>query len=216
MRIAHDFRILALLVLGALVAGCANQANQNPPPPPLLGLAASRCAAAPNLADARTLVYAPKKAKNNATAEITGASPCFKDAVGASLYVAYKLPFSPTSYVVRVTSEPEGDTLLALRVLLYGSNGTLKREFSGKQIVFRGGALSVIFRSHDDERCLVVASDPAVVGHRDSRVHETTRASMVAMVNAVLMLYTGMDVVAKDVYADNGRVIVSLGRLAAK
>ncbi len=213
MRTAFGIRSLATLVLIGCAAGCA---SQKAGPPPLLDLTASHCGSAPELTGAAELVYDPKKDENEATAEITSASPCFKDTAGSSLYSAYELPSSPTSYLVRVTSEPEGETLLALRVLLYGSDGSLKREFSGKQIVFRGSALSTIFRSHDDERYLVVASDPAAVGHTDSRLREATQANMAAAYPVYFSYYTGSDVVVKNILSHNGRVIVSLEPLATK
>lgn len=213
MRTAPGIRSLAMLAVIAFVAGCA---NQKAAPPPLLDLTAARCASAPGLTGAPKLAYDPKKDENKKTAEITGASPCFKDAAGSSLYAAFELPSSPTPYLVRVTSEPEGNTLLALRVLLYGAGGSLKREFSGNQIVFRGSALSVIFRSHDDERYLVVASDPAAVGRADFRVQEVTEASLAAVGTGYMIVHTGGDMDEKDILSFNGRVIVSLEPLAAK
>lgn len=203
---------VTLILIGSL-AGCA---TQRAAPPPLLRLNAARCDAAPTLTAARKIAYDPKKRENETTVEITGTSPCFSDAAGSSLYAAYALPSPPAAYIVRVDSEPEGKTLLAPRVLLYGSDATLKREFSGKQIVFRGGDLSVIFRSHEDERYLVVASDPAVVGHDISRVRDATHTAMAPVYPYYFYIYTGTDVTVKNTLSDNGRVSISLEPLASK
>ncbi|MGH8288022.1 MAG: hypothetical protein ACREV7_03215 [Steroidobacteraceae bacterium] len=142
MRVALGARSLAALILMAGVTGCATQKAD---PPPLLDLSAFNCGQAPVLAGAPTLVYDPQRHKSQTTADVTAASSCFKDSVGSSLYLAYELPSVPTSYLVRVDSEPEGATLMALRVLLYGSDGSLKRAFSRKQIVFHGHAESGIW-----------------------------------------------------------------------
>lgn len=214
MRIAFGARGPAALVLVGLAAGCANQPAG---PPPLLDLTAVHCGPAPDLTGVPKLAYDPKKGENKTTVGITGASACFKDSNGASLFTAYALPSSLAPYLVRVSSEPQGKALLALRVLLYGADGSLKREFSGKQIVFRGNALSVIFRSHDDESYLVVASDPAAVGHTDSRVQEATQSYMVATgVGVYSSIYSGIDMVEKSVLSHNGSVVVSLEPLPAK
>lgn len=214
MKIAFGARSFAALMLIGFVAGCS---TPEAGPPPLLDLTAAQCGSIPDLMGATKLAYNPEKNGNKTTARITAVSACFKDTSGPSLYAAYELPSSSTSYIVRVASEPEGKTLLALRVLLYGADGSVKREFSGKQIVFRGSVLSVIFRSHDDERYLVVASDPAAVGHTDSRVQEATQSYMAATgVGFYSNIYTGSDVVRKNILSHNGRVIVSLEPLAVK
>jgi pimeloyl-ACP methyl ester carboxylesterase len=106
-------------------------------------------------------------------------------------------------------------TLLALRVLLYGSDGSLKREFSRRQIVFRGSALSVIFRGHADERYLVVASDPAAVGHQLSQVRDVTQGTMMAAYPFYFYVYSGTDATLKNILSQNGRVTVSLRPLPA-
>lgn len=207
MRLALRARSLVALSLAACLAGCA---TQNAGPPPLLELSSLHCGQAPGLAGVPKLVYDPKQDENTTTAVITAASSCFKDAVGSSLYAAYELPSMPLPYIVRVDSEPEGETLMALRVLLYGSDGLLKRQFARKQIFFRGNALSVIFRSHADERYIVVASDPAAVGQKLSRVQDATRSTVVAAYPVMFNMYTGAEATMKNILSENGRVTISL------
>lgn len=204
--------LAALVVIGGL-GGCA---TQKPGPPPLLDLTAHHCAVAPDLAGATALTLSPKKDESQTITAITSTSPCLKGSAGLSLYAAYELPSTPTPYLVRVNSEPEGLTLLALRVLLYGPDGSLKREFSGKQILFRGSDLSVIFRSHDGERYLVVASDPAAVGRKLARVHDATYSGVVPVYGGTMLYYSGTDGIINNVLSENGRVTVSLRPLAAK
>lgn len=198
---------LIALSLAACLAGCATPKLG---PPPLLDLSALHCAQAPGLTGVPKLVYNPKQDDNSTTAEITAASSCFKDAEGSSLYAAYELPSLASPYIVRVDSEPEGETLMALRVLLYGSDGTLKRTFVRKQIFFRGNALSVMFRGHDDERYVVVASDPMAIGQKLSRVEDGTRSTFVAAYPVMFAVYSGTDASVKNTLSENGRVTISV------
>jgi hypothetical protein len=213
MRVAPGTRGPIALIMVASLSGCA---TQKPAPPPLLDLSALHCGPAPVLAGAPPLAYDPGKHQNETSAELTAASSCFKDSVGSSLYVTYALPASPTPYLVRVDSEPEGATLLALRVLLYGSDGSLQREFSRHQIVFRGSALSVIFRAHPGERYLVVASDPRAVGQRLTQLRDATQGTAVAAYPVFFTVYSGTDATVKNTLSQNGRVAISLQPLPGK
>lgn len=213
MRVAAGARGPIALIVWASLGGCA---TQQPAPPPLLDLSALHCGGAPVLTAAAPLAYDPGKHRNETSAELTAASSCFKDSTGASLYVTYALPAAPPPYLVRVDSEPEGATLLALRVLLYGADGSLKREFSRRQIVFRGSALSVIFRAHPDERYLVVASDPRAVGQRLTQLRDATRGTAVAAYPVFFTVYSGTDATVKNTLSQNGRVAISLQPVPGK
>lgn len=213
MRVTAGARGPIALIVMASLAGCATQA---PAPPPLLDLSTLHCGPAPVLIGAPLLVYDPAKHRNETSAELTVASSCFKDSLGASLYLTYALPAAPSPYLVRVDSEPEGATLLALRVLLYGADGSPKREFSRHQIVFRGSALSVIFRAHPDERYLVVASDPRAVGRRLTQLRDATRVTEVAAYPLFFNFYSGTDATVKNTLAQNGRIAISLQPLPGK
>lgn len=207
--------VRGLFALGLTGCACACATHQVAPLP-LLHVSASGCSSAPALARAVPLAYDPSKDDNGTSTDITAASPCFRDAAGASLYLAYHLPSSSASYVVRVDSVPEEETLLALRVLLYGANGTLEREFAGREIVFRGGDLSVIFRSHHRDRYLVVASDPAAIGRKVSHVQDATGAIPVAAYPYYFTLHSGTDATVSRTLSENGHITISLDPLAAK
>jgi hypothetical protein len=190
-----------------LLAGGAPQAAVPSPPP-----AASTvpCRSAPDLTDASRLAYDSGKHDNRVTIEITQASPCLKNPGGSGPYATYQLPVVSAPYLIRVSSEPQGNTLLALRVLMYGADGGLEREFSGKQVVYRGNALSVLFRSHDDERYLVIASDPVAAGEGVSRVQAVTHDNLIWGPRMSFSVPIGRDVRVKNTLSLTGRVVVSL------
>ncbi len=213
MSIALRIPRVLVLSLALMTVGCATPRVE---PPPLLSLSNRRCEANPNWAAASTIAYDPSKHRGDASAEITSASACFEDAVGQSLYAVYRLPSLPATSLVRVESTPQGQTLMAPRVLLYGPHGRLKRQLSGSRVVFRGSALSVIFRSHADERYLVVASDPAVVGHAIARIRDAVQGSAIYAYPYIVPVYTGADATVKNVLSYNGRVTVALRALPAE
>lgn len=206
-------RRLAVAGLALVSAGCVTPRIG---PPPLLRIADRHCTPHPNFAAASTIAYDTSRRRGEADTRITASSACFADRAGPSLYAVYRLPSLPVAYLIRVASMPEGAALLAPRVLLYGPDGTLKRRLSGRRVVFRGDALSVIFRSHIEERYLVVASDPTVIGHQISRIEDTVQGGAAYVYPYVVAVNTGADVTVNNVLSYNGRITVSLRTLSAR
>jgi hypothetical protein len=205
----------ALFVATGL-AGCA---TAPPPPSPIVDLGTRQCPSVPDLAHPLALAFDPKEEKETTT-PIGADTPCLQGDAGNSLYVVYVFPDTSVPYTVTVASNLLGGTMFAPRVVLYGEDGTPRRTFAGQDIVFRGTALSVLFRVHADERYLVVESDPRIVGRTSSEIREATMTRGATAYGRGYAIYyqihTGSDTTLGFTYAHNGSLTVTLTPLPAK
>jgi hypothetical protein len=205
-RRASPLAALALAALG--LAGCAATA---PPTPALLSLDGRPCAAAPALDPASPVAMRkPMEPYAGATAEIDGRGACLVDPGGArSLYVVFALPESAEPYVISVASVPLGETILAPRVLVLDARGAVLRERGRDDFAFRGTRLEAGLRAYPGDRFLVVASDPASVGRRDTQVVGQIQSTPVCSMYGCFYVNTGAERSGAYVYAHNGRVVVA-------
>jgi hypothetical protein len=205
IRPAEKVRFAALASLALLSACASNQKSIAP----VTDISARDCAASFDLSKAAALAFDGKK-ESTQSIDINETTPCVKGAAGSAVYVAYSLPASPAPYVIGVSSIAAGPTMFAPHVMMLGSDGAVKREFSGSAIEFRGDGLSVIFRNHADETYLVVASDPAVAGKTNSRIVEATQVYTGSTGFATYQIHTGTDMNQDYMLAHNGRVAITL------
>lgn len=200
---------LAALAGAALLSACAVEKM----PEPVTSITARDCAASPDLSKAVALAFDPKD-ETKQVADIAEATPCMTSAAGPAMYLAYALPQSDAAYVVGVASPARGTTLFAPHVMLLGADGSVKREYSGKQLEFRGEGLGVRVRNHADEAYLVVASDPGSVGQGTTRINEATQVTTGSTGYATYQIHTGSESQDSYTYAHNGRVIVTITPIA--
>lgn len=196
----------AIVVVATFVAGCT---TPDPGMTPIVTLEHRQCTAAPDFTQALALKVDPKSAKET-KAEVTESAPCFADDRGPSAYAVFAIPPLVGQYTIEVDSMSAGTAMLAPRILLYGADGTLKRTLMEKQIIFRGKGLAAVFRNHDDERYLVVASDPAVCGQSSSRIVGGTMVTPVCTGVICLESHTGYENQNNTMLSHNGRLLVTL------
>lgn len=205
IRFTTKMRFAALTSL-ALLSACASDQKSVVP---LTDISTRECAASFDLSKAGVLAFDGKKEFTQST-DINETTPCVKNASGAAVYVVYALPASDASYVIGVSSLAAGTTMFALRVMMLGGDGAVKREFAGSAIEFRGNGLGVMIRSHADETYLVVTSDPAVAGQTNSRIVEATQVYTGYSGYGTYQVHTGTDTNESYILAHNGRVAVTL------
>jgi hypothetical protein len=201
----------ARILPGALATLAALAACSHPEPPaPVLSLAEASCAAQPDLAGAVALTLDAKD--ETKVSETIGANtPCFAPAPEArSLYRVFALPASAEPYIISVASAPVGIGVFAPHLTLLDASGAPKREIAHDSFVYRGDNLSVLFRSHPDERYLLVASDPGSVGQSVTRLQEAKNAMPLMAGPVFFTAYTGTDSSASHVYAHSGQITVTL------
>jgi Maltose operon periplasmic protein precursor (MalM) len=192
----------------ALLAACATKSL-----PAITDISAHQCAASPDLGSAVGIAFDGAKEAQVKT-DISDASPCLKYAAGSGLYAAYALPKADAPYVLSVMSIAQGDTLLVPRVMMLASDGSVKREFSGPQIDYRGNGVGTMFRSHADETYMVVASDAAAAGKTNQRIEEATQVYTGATAYGTYQVHTGSDTMRTFNLSHNGHLEVTLTPIA--
>jgi hypothetical protein len=176
----------------------------------MLSVATTGCVGTPDLRLATALQYDPKN-DSSVSAKFDASAPCFEPSPGAkSLYRLYWLPTADAPYIISIASALNGGVVFAPHIVLLDSHGAPAREISRDAITFRNGNLSALFRSHRDERYLLIASDPAEVGQHAQRIVEGRNTSTAGAGGLYFNIYTGTDTETDFVYAHNGTVTVTL------
>jgi len=187
-----------------------------PVPPPSVDLQAMSCDSSMSLAGALPLAFDPKDEKVTGTV-LDGKSSCvLEEGSARRLYQTFTLPDINAPYIITVRAIPWGDTIIAPKVMMLGSNGQPMRTTSHKDFTFRGQTLSALLRSHRDETYLVVTSDSEVLGNRISRIVETVNVNVASTGFATFYIYTGSDATNNMTLAPAGRIEVTLTPYPAK
>ena len=169
------------------------------------------CARDADLATARALVLATNKA---VTVAVDEKMPCLADSDGEpSVYATFSLPQAMEEFLVSVTSIPQGQTLLAPRVMMLDESGQSMREISRDTFVFHGPALYLGLRVRAGERYIVVASDPKFVGKQVSHIQSATMSNTFGAATASGAVFvnvnTGAETATDYTYAHNGSITVA-------
>jgi hypothetical protein len=195
--IARGGTLLAALALSA----CA------PSPPPITSLEGRACTPAPDFTTARPLRL---DSNNRVTVDLDQNASCSQTSDGAlSAYVLFSLPDSLEPYLVTVTSQSQGQTLFAPRLLVLDGLGNPLREMPRSSFQYHGAALYLGIRIYPGEKYVMVASDPRAVGQQVSQLRAGTQANTVASGGIYFTYYTGFEANQIFTFAFNGKVTVS-------
>lgn len=200
------FAVAAIVAMAALLGGCA---TPDPGMTPITSIADRTCATAPDFSRAIPLLVDKKDSKLTST-KVDNTASCFADSRGPSTYVVFAIPPLTGQYTIQVDSTPSGKALFAPRIMLFDKDGGLKRTFMEKQINYRGYALSAVFRNHNEEAYLVVASDPQAVGQQDTRIAGNTNVNMICTAYGCFQSYSGAETTTNVTFSHNGLVSVRL------
>lgn len=203
-------------MIGSVLAAFALSAcAHDPGPPPQVDMGSLPCSTAPNLADAASIAFDPKNEKP-VTVTFDGSLGCVANGGQRSLYKLFLLPATDRPYIIAVTAQFWGNTILAPRVLLLDKAGAVKREASHSDFAFRAAGLTALLRSHADENFLMVSSDPAFAGQTLSRIVTATHQSTMVAGPAVVSVYTGSDTTMDVQLSATGKLIITLEALPDK
>jgi Maltose operon periplasmic protein precursor (MalM) len=194
----NDIR-LAVAAMVLALAGCVTHA------PPTLTLDGRACADRPDLAAARSLAL-----DSEIGVSIDDKTPCVTRDDGArTILVAFRLPVAPESYVVSVTSQPQGSALFSPHLTLLDRDGRPVRQIDRESLVNRGRSLSAAFRSRPGEVYLLISSDPARVGARADQFISSTQSTMVFTGVGYFFIHTGNEQVIPVTGSHSGFITVA-------
>lgn len=199
-------RWLLCLCAAAALAGCR---TTTPDLAPLVQIAPASCSTEPDVTRAHPLPFDVEEKAEPLRLTIEGQSPCLDESGAKSLYEVVALPELSYPVIVTVRSLPSTSGILAPRIVLLDKDGKRLRELDRKAIHFRGTALTAMLRTRPEERYLVIASDPEVVGEDISRVNGAVNQQMVSTGAFMFAVHTGSESTASMTYAHNGTIQVS-------
>lgn len=206
-------------VLGLALAGVGGCATKGPvvSQPPVLALpAASVCTAAPDLGRALPLAFDADK-DTPLDVQIGPGGACLERSPGEkSLYGVVSLPAAGEPLVISVASEPLGQSIFAPQLMLLDGKGKLLREVSRDDFTFRGGALTALIRAHENERYLVILSDPKKVGQNVSQIAGAVNVQTMSTGMMAFNVYSGSESTSHLTYSHGGTVKVAARALTAK
>jgi len=195
-----------ILLAGLLLAGCK---TAGPDLAPLVQIAPASCNGTLDIGQALPLPF-DAESKNKPTSIIVDeGSACFAEDNRKSLYRVFALPEHSQPFMLTVQSEPSSSSILAPRLIMLDGEGVRLREIGYDEFLFRGNALSAIFRTEPGERYMIVASDPEQVGSEVSRIGGSVQTQMMTTGVATFAVHTGSESTANLTYAHNGVVNVS-------
>lgn len=199
-------RLLLLGLTAAWLSACAKSVDL----PPTTVISGRSCAAQFDISSARDIVLNGK----TLSVSVDANSPCTIDQDNASsLYNSFRLPTSEREYFVSVLSSPVGDGLLSPRVIMLDANGVKLREVPRDAFVFHGSALYLGVRVRAGERYLIVASDPATVGHEISQTFDATQSNVYAAGPVFVNVNTGSSTMKTEIYSHTGSLTITAQQL---
>jgi hypothetical protein len=191
------------VALALLLSGCAGSSG----PPPITSLEDRGCAPTPDLSTARPVFLSADKP---VTVDLDRGAACLALADGSrGVYAVFALPESATPYLVTVASLPQGETLFSPRATVLDASGAMVQELPRGAFMFHGATLSVAFRTHGQERFVVVTSDSGSVGQQQPQLASGVQATPVVAGPVIFFTHSGWEKSQNYTYAYNGRVSVS-------
>ncbi|MBS0471938.1 MAG: hypothetical protein JSR60_12750 [Proteobacteria bacterium] len=201
-----DIAKASALSIALLLAGCATPVSV----PALTDIGDRSCDPAPVLAAAvPTTATIDGDREKPAIVTVNAKSGCLQTSDGSALYALFALP-DGGPYTVRVSSVPQGASLMAPRTSVLDDKGELIAELPVSSFLFRGDNLTILYRTHPGERYLLVRSDPRTVGKPLSRIKEAVQQTVVSTGYAAMIIYTGSDLPMDTMWSHNGLLRVSV------
>jgi hypothetical protein len=199
-------RVVPGLLLAFVLAGCSH-------PPPVLSLNGRVCDPTPNLTKAVPLP-APGGSDVSQTVEFQATGACLDTESGPALYAAFALPAATQPYILEVKARDQqaqlaggdGYSLPAPHLTLLDAAG---KPVRAPDFIYRGNGASVLIRLHAEERFVLIASDPTLVGQKESRITETMDRHFARLATWT----TGNENQNDYVFSHAGTVVVKLSTL---
>lgn len=162
-------KILHRMALVGATAGMLAACAQEKGPAPILSVSKTNCLTELTLASAKPLALS---AEETVPLEllVSSASPCLETSEGVrSLFELVQLPEHAQPFSVRMAAVPSSTGLFAPQLTLLDAEGLPVRQIPEEKFLFRGPKLTASTMIAGDERYLLIASNPEVVGDRTQR-----------------------------------------------
>lgn len=195
-----------ILFTALLLAGCE---TAGPDLAPLVQIAPAACSGTLEIGQALSLPFDIESKNKRTSIIVDEGSACLAEGDRKSLYRVFALPDVGQPFMLTVQSKPGSRGIFAPRLIMLDDEGARLREIGYDEFMFRGSALTAIFRTEPGERYMAIASDPEQVGSEFSRLSGSVQQQMMTTGVVTFAAYTGSETTANLTYAHNGVVDVS-------
>lgn len=198
-------RSLAIAAAVGLVGGCSTVATLGPP---RLVYDRTGCPAAPDLMTAASLTPGSERDLFFVSRTVDDTTPCWTGGTQAAPYVVFEVPAEYADKTITVGGRLESQRIFAARVLTLDADGAPVREFASDDFFFRQGIHSVQFRPREQERYILVTSNPDLVGQSYSSIQIGVNSGATYAAGAYVSYNIGTEQGAERVFSHDGIVSV--------
>lgn len=159
--IFKNFMAVSTLVL---LQACATPTPPPPPPQAVVSLGDKVCSSTASIEGAITLTPLKKMHDYSTYTEIDSSKKCLTINGVSGNYVVYALPASPDNHTITIGGALETYRTFAPIVSLLDETGKVTRTFSDDRYTVLGGIYGVQLRPGQNEKYILVMSNPRLVG----------------------------------------------------
>lgn len=204
----------------ALLAACTT----TPPVPPksaVLTLDGKNCEAQISVDNNLSLTPPKKAIMHEVSTEINIGSKCVETDGQKANYIVYAIPAAPQNHTITIGGSLDVLRTFAPDVSILDMNGKVSRTFAPDQYAYLGHIYGVQFRPGENDRYILVKSDPKLVGVEKSaletRVNVSTGyAAGVGGYGTTYNTYTGTEAKKSRVFSHEGLISVTIQAVKGK
>ncbi len=203
----NAIRTVAVLGLASSLVACV---TVEPPPLPALTYANQACTASPDLSAAISLTPDKERAVHLVMAEVNETAACIMRNGVAVPYVVLALPADHDDKTLIVGSQLDVNRIFAPEVLILDAQGNETRSFGRDEYFYRGTIYSVQFRPRENERFVLVAGAPELVGREYNAIQIGTNTVSTYTPYGGASWTSGSEAATRRTFAYNGTVKVQI------
>ena len=195
-------------ILSGLMAGVAACASAPPIPAPVLSYANAGCSTTPDLSAPLSMTPDKERAVHLVVAEVDETAACIMRNGAAVPYVLLALPQDYEDKTLIVGSQLDQNRIFAPEVVVLDAQGNQTRTFNRDEYFYRGSIYSVQFRPRQDERYVLVAAAPDMVGKAYDAIQIGISTTAVYTPYGGATFNSGTEAATSRTFAYNGTVKV--------
>lgn len=199
--------IRVLCILSALLtAACA---TAPPAPEALLSIDNRTCDNALQMDSAAPLIPERSKRRYTISADVDESAPCLNLEDGGKVtYALFSLPDYAAQTTIIAGAQMEEKRIFAANIMLLDAQSAVTRTFDREDYLFQGNTYGVQIRPRNNERYLLVQTDPEIVGEAYDSVTIGVNASTMCTGLWCSNVYSGVDYQSTRVFSYAGKVSI--------
>lgn len=215
-----DIKQVSVFLAFAFTAACAT----TPPEPPksaVLSLDNKTCETQVSTENSLSLTPEKKALFHIVTTDINAGSKCVDIEGKKANYIVYAIPAAPQNHTITIGGAMDVLRTFAPDVSIIDVNGKVSRSFNPDQYAYLGYVYGVQFRPSENDRFIIVKSDPKLVGVEKSALETRVNVGYgyspgVGGYGTTYNTYTGSEAKKSRVFSHEGIVSVTIQAIKGK